>query len=767
MKLPQAQISGVQRLAQVSPEQAAQAEFTKGEVAATAINAIGKPLVAAGKIYDNNKAKKAAQEATDEQDAINNAIDPSTGLIDVNSLPDEVRTNYMKNAELGTEIIDGDRLLTQVHNVADGLSDYYKKSEQARVGRMSGNTQRAIYEEREKGSGKKFLQNLQLKGKMSLIEESVNIELKERDKAAAAGDYSGIEQSYNDLKVFVKESKALALKNEAIKQATLVKLDGINDIKQRLTADAFEQLDTSAGLKLIKSEMAEIVKYSGLSKEETDELLYEIENEIILNQEKGNLKNVFDNESPAAANKLVDIAFREEGDNVDQGDEYSKAKLLRTYWDELNRNARTQREAGAARRKADVKNYVNRMSMGSAVDPMARQELWDSLEGLKNQDELRAQMELADKTRAFAVLPASEQREIIKAETKGKPVDAEGLDKTPLVLAQQNTFAKIQEQVAKDAFAQAVKHDLIKPDEAVWDMDDIVGSMINRAGYTDFISQHYGTPASILPASFAKQVAANFRDGDLSPQLLGQLLNGMSYLEDSDALAIGKQITGEGANGLGIGIRMSLEGESMQNILDGKRYLTDDPSLIPKVEGETFEDYLALNNVYDIHQQNSQMRKATIEAIRYEYAGLIGNQKLDEINADVFEQAVNNVTGGAVSYGDSSTQAPYRGITQEQFTDDIAAIDDASIERMGGAYGWDSEQIKMQLDAGTARLESLGRGKYVVFATKISTGRQTAIKQENGSPFILDWNKIYSNYEPATQERPKDIFSGLIINGLN
>jgi hypothetical protein len=185
-------------------------------------------------------------------------------------------------------------------------------------------------------------------------------------------------------------------------------------------------------------------------------------------------------------------------------------------------------------------------------------------------------------------------------------------------------------------------------------------------------------------------------------------------------------------------------------------YMRLDKDIVPNQKSEadktTFEEQLETQGVFEAFTRDPEMRTAALAAIKAEYAGLTGNVKSKFYDPSLIDQAIANVTGGIMTYGDSKTlrtQAPYRGAKANVINEGLNQFDQDSLERMGGAYGFSADQIVEKINDGNAYLQSLGNGRYANYAMNAYTQQYAPIKDgQNYKPFVLDWQQIRDPYAP-------------------
>lgn len=97
--------------------------------------------------------------------------------------------------------------------------------------------------------------------------------------------------------------------------------------------------------------------------------------------------------------------------------------------------------------------------------------------------------------------------------------------------------------------------------------------------------------------------------------------------------------------------------------------------------------------------------------IKARYADLAAQAGATDYSADRLRQATTDVTGGVLTHNGGPLIAPSRGMPQSQFDATIRGVSDADLKGVTDAAG---NPITAAYLAGSARLESVGDGKYRV-----------------------------------------------------
>lgn len=759
MKLPQAQINGVQRLAQESVGQAAQTELTKGEVAATKINAVGKPLIAGGKLYDNFIATEAAKESEIERTNVANAFDEATGKIDVAMLSDDVYRAHMTNSNLSAQndVIDGDRRLTDLHNVTDSLAEEFKVSEKKRADRMAGNSQRTIYETEEKGAGEDYLRSLMLKGRNSLITATRDMKVDTIINAAGAGDTTAVLDVLDSLKSVANDKQVEAIKQAAFKELKVVKTEQLNNEAELAYQDSFGGNDAQvkAAAEARKLDLDQLVADGVYTAEEREKLDYEFQNRVRLESDKGDVKWLYDTQGREAAIDYVQKAFRSKGSDSDQGDEYERAKKLNTYFNEIDIYEKAKSAASNA-------NIVNRAKDYYVIVGKNNKDASDG--DVLGDEDVRASI-LTDAKANLTPEKYKEVELILDRADLGKRLKrlpTEDFNEAYNTLSQNYTDLDSSEDLAfineiAVSRSKSIKNDPLNfysvsqglPAEATYfDFNQPVKSIARIAETARMAEAHLGVPVSRLPKPMLEDLAARIKSGEVTYDEQLSVLEAVGSLPTDEQLPTIMELSNTGNGILSSAAMMMRDGKNIKGVLQGSEALRFNPDILKKKDGAgSLQDKLISTGFMDAFSGSEPKFQASLrDAVKAQYIYNTGMKPTTGWDMPELREAIATVTNGLLEAGGVKTQAVYEGQTQSEFDYAKRQVGDLEIQALGGT--------KMNIDKLKGLIVSGGRyvptgdgaGRYYIQYTSKITNKPVLAPNASGGNFVLDFNELGGDF---------------------
>ncbi len=785
MKLPQAQYNrGVESLAKKNIAQEGKLDLSKAEVNAAKINAVGKPLIAAGKLYDNYRATEAARESVLERQSVADAYDENTGLIDVSMLSDDVYKKHMTNPNLSAQSdkIDGDRRLTQLHNVTDFLADEFKASEKKRTGRMQGNTQRLIYEEQEKGAGEKYLQSLLLKGKNSLISATRNMNVETIQIAAANGDVEGVLDTLETLSS-VSPPKAVEKVREValtqLKEVKSVQLQNDAEIAYQASFDGSDD-EVAAAAQARSLELEALVAQEVITAEEKEQADYDFQNRVRLESDKGDLKYLYDNKGREAAIDYVQKAYRSTGTDSDQGDEYGRAEKLDKYFNQLDRHEKAKSEASSRHKKDLIKGYYETLTnnkdaaYGTAFDDEnVRAKLNVMVSKWPEDERVEAHriMDLAEKLKSYSSMSTDEFNRTIAADLD-QYSDIEDYKN----IAATKQFANERIKAIKDDplayFASSFRDDtgsLLPPEATYFNYDDPVGSIERIAETARMAEAHLGVPVSRLPKPMLEQLSMDIADGTASVAQQTSVLTAISSLPDAEQLPTMRALAETGNGFLATASMMLGEGKNVASLLKGQDALRHNPDLMKKGrEAGSFQDQLVSKGFYQAYGDSPAAYVASIrEAVLAQYIYNTGGIPSDDWKGDKLKEAIEFVTNGFLNINGHKVPRAFKGQTEEQLEYQLRELTDVDIQSLGGTK-MNSDTLKNVLKNNGRLVPTGGKsGRYYVEYFSTETNLEVFAPNASGGNFILDLNELGGNYIDPNFTPPPIKIDGTPQESLN
>ena len=769
MKLPSIGRGQVESLAQENV-QAAAAE------GAGVFNTIAQAAGTAAKVSDDFQLIREQESSLalykqekDKRRQITSAIDPVSGKVNIDALPDELRDSYMLSDAAETtggfnddEFID-DQRVAALHKVQPFLDQYFKDSEANANASIKTYREQGLYRTRDNGEAEKFREQLELQAKKSVIESTVNMAIEEMGDAAIDGDVAAVKGQAAFLadSGYLDPQKAKALESQNL---DIIKLQVEGDLLEMQAEDssaAFEGLeaDVKLGKRLYTDKVNEAVEDGLITKEEAEVTLYKYDLEIATQEAMGTLKDLYDNKGRQTAIDNVDVLLRQKGDPFEQRDRFKMSKQINEYFNLLDRNFRVK--TGAANKETFdfIKGYVSIVSRGGEPEfkdivgqEATRAYLDERIKALppEDQDKYTRMLDMADKAKRLMYLPTDEFNEAIELE----------LNKSTTDLRDYKEAQQLQ-QIAADR-NKAIKDDPlgfymrylentggINPEFVEFNMADPVGSMLRLSDRAREATEFTGVLTSPLPVGIAKQLSEGIKTNQIGYDMQLAFMQGIAALPDDQALGMAKTFFDTDNYSMGVGALLIRDGVSPNGLLQGSAVLRADPSILPKsIAGEgTLQGALIDADIYAATAGMPQLQQAYIEAIKSQLVWENGLQPITTYDQSMIQKAADIVTGGTVGVGSDNlpTIAPFYGASEAQFDDGVNRMTMGDLDAMGIGDRIDLTDVEvLEKIKRESRWIPLTNGRYHIQITSVQTGEQMVLKNKNGSAFVLDWSMIGS-----------------------
>ena len=563
--------------------------------------------------------------------------------------------------------------------------------------------------------------------------------------AKAEGEY--VSSSKNDIletiaRIELNNPSDLKAFNESIAPARKATIAGAPEHLQGSIAQAYDAFETSARIRVMKSQTAEIkagqfavaqssndafktsifnasragddvsglieeagihldeMVESGLIKETTanaekKEILRESTEQAI----RHNLASTADTDGISAAlSDLDSIEFPAawEPDQIDTFKRSARADLMRQQAQAKAQNSQAEQLA-----KVAVRDYAAGKGAGFKVSAEETARVKGMAAGFP---ELEKALALVEDIESFSLSDASDRAAMIEAGQTGNIEDS--AEFAAMVTAN----SKINKMAQEDAYTLGVNQGVI--DNVPFDPSD-PNTLEQRVLQAEALSEHYGVEASPLT------------DPELT--MLTGALPQMTPAEKvvlAETLAIAPELWGDIAKKGGGTFAMagaSGDRDVMNTVFTGQELINN--KLVTPIKSS---DYLGdfTDMVGGVYGAEDAMNVKNAALAYYATMGA------EDYDTDLFKQAITAVTGGIGEINGFKIELP-RGIEEDRFEDYIDQMQPETVASMGGVRGMTDEEAAELISR--SALKNTKSGNYIV-----ESNFGTLFKPD-GTPFILEW----------------------------
>lgn len=278
--------------------------------------------------------------------------------------------------------------------------------------------------------------------------------------------------------------------------------------------------------------------------------------------------------------------------------------------------------------------------------------------------------------------------------------------------------------------------------------DNLIAGLKMRAQIAQIAANNWRTgPLSALDAQDVAQTKAALASPD--PAVKAGIYGAIAQLPEDVRGATLRSLGGNEPNSMAeaaAGSLMATAPDIASSIFRGQAAMKTDKRFDPTAEEEGKKGYFAdLDRSLPATTFTLQDRTdpagayATMSAmVRARYADLSAQAGDTSYSRDRLRQAVTDVTGGVLSHNGGSLIAPARGMSQAQLDGVLMGIKD---EDMAGVTTLSGQPVTAQYLRQSARLESVGDGKYFVLLGNDPAKPVYAYQGANGempTKFMLD-----------------------------
>jgi hypothetical protein len=324
------------------------------------------------------------------------------------------------------------------------------------------------------------------------------------------------------------------------------------------------------------------------------------------------------------------------------------------------------------------------------------------------------------------------QQDILSAAQRYDQQSAEAIKNDPIGYAAQRGFSKavppIDVAAGTDAVsaALAARQNTVNLLRARGEVGNISALRpVDKTALSSFIE-------TATPAAQAAMLGA--MSSSLSPETFKSTMADLASKPDTRALATAGAIYAENP-------------EVAQSIIRGRTLLTANPNFAPKKSDSNTADVDQILPPTAFGAGLEGARQQILEAATARYADLssMAGDTSAELNSTRMTQAVNDVTGGALTMNGETVIAPRYGMTQDQFDGLMRGL---KPEQITGAITADGTQISPRDIWRQGRLKAVGDGQYLIdfslpgstpaFAQTAPVQGDSRLSRVSGGPFILD-----------------------------
>lgn len=412
--------------------------------------------------------------------------------------------------------------------------------------------------------------------------------------------------------------------------------------------------------------------------------------------------------------------------------------------------------------KREISVTTSSSNKGKAVDPIIFADLVKRADdaNIKNDGNLTAEIETLKLAAAFADLVnrqnkgnRDERLAFINKVSQDSGAKSFEVDKMVLDL-----------QTANDVQTRAENSDMLKSavdSEAVSSLvpvsveggnpQQIAEQLVVRKEQHDALEARYGVSQGYLTKDEVEKLSSQYNTKNPTEQL--KFLKATSATLGKDAINLYGQMETNGGGTMAIAGNIVLNGNESQAqvLLRGAEFRRESGENVKVLKDSV---YLELeSSLGRAYWNNASYNKNVHSAVLDTYIGYVlqeGGSKDDliTVDSDLYDKAINAVTGGMLDWNGSVTPAPEYGMKQDQFETWIETISPKEIELNGGIAGPDGANFINRFKDEEFSLEEYGsQGNYV-----IRRDDGTYIQNREGNIFNLKYRSDYDRITPTKRK---------------
>ncbi len=354
----------------------------------------------------------------------------------------------------------------------------------------------------------------------------------------------------------------------------------------------------------------------------------------------------------------------------------------------------------------------------------------------------------------IAQLPP-QQRAAVMSSLQANAADGATLAQQDLVSAAARYTQQSQEALSKDPIGYAASRNIAPPVPALdfgAGIDSIGAAMAARQKAVDLLRARgeVGNISALRPddTTMLSNFIQTAKPSDqaallgtlsrsLSPDTFKATMADLAQKADTNALATAGALYAENP-------------DVAQSVIRGRALLTQNPNFAPKKTDANNESIDQILPPTSFGAGLEGGRQQLIEAAKARYADLsnFAGDTSGELNSTRMTQAINDVTGGALTMNGDTVLAPQYGMKQDQFDQMMKNLPP---EAVAGAITADGTPITARDIWRQGRLKSIGDGQYLIdfavsgntpsYAVAAPIQTDSRIGRVPGGPFILDLRK--------------------------
>ena len=759
MRLPQINYKpgAVQSLGRENPQAAAQVELAKGKVLQT----LGKKGEQVADhvllLKEQDKALELRNEALEDMNTLNQAINPKTGMVDINMLPDEDRTSYLTNPNYDQkmDVNDGDKRLVPFHKLGPEVMQRFTDREAKRSGVPTTRRGQELYRKRDKGTTKDFGNRLLAISEASAIRTTVNNSMKAIELASDnfSIDKVGSITEINDTLEFLEKSgykgapQVAALRSKVFaKLGEDVNLEQISIMKEGADAafngdkQALKNADDrfNENIKLLRSYGDELLPEKHIVKLEQN---YNLQKQTEV--ELAEVEHIYDNQGNQAALDHLHVVEREKPkDGLDQFQQDKLVDEVRARYRRLHSDKTAQQGAGRKLLDQEVRDYVARRGIGEPVNNEEAAALYNRVAAYTDNPKLLEMIQQADRRAIFAQSNYDERQEMLKQYSTG---DMETLKYTGELDQMKKTESKINQELKSDAMGYAVKTGVV-PDIEL-DLDSPVLSINKMRDRQAKASEWFKYPVPLFTEKQADALMGKMDTMDPNTQVA--IIQGIADTNDSTAADTFSQLSKDKTGIYGAAGGLILEGANPKSLLIGYRRLKNGWNMPTKTtKGNSVDVELGLMGLDEVYS-GPKHQQVMNEAIKAQVAYLMDGQTTERLDTEILEQAAKFVSGGYFAIEangkENFIEAPYRGATKDDWTNGLKRTTASDIEKMGLPANIPAQRLVERIHAGDVKFKSVGQGQYTISIN----GDQIGYEEYPNRAYVFDFDVLRgdSNYD--------------------
>lgn len=413
------------------------------------------------------------------------------------------------------------------------------------------------------------------------------------------------------------------------------------------------------------------------------------------------------------------------------------AMVSAEYADRSRKEAAAKAQVAARERAARDQLADAKAALDAGFQVEGMDDLIKLSEGTEVEGDVRRQVMIARQVRQFALMPPAQREAFLQereSTLRGRQVKAAEVIQ---LQAFQRVNANLQTQLTQDPLGLAVKQGLVDPLPPLQfgDQAQLNSALQARVEASRVASAHYGREVPPLTAEEADTLGAAFGAADAAgkTELVRTLAAGFGSKFD-DAM---QQLHKEGYKTFAFigGLAQENPGTAREVVM-GLDLRASDKGLVPK-DADTRPELALVRAAY----LDSGPVTDSVMAL-YARKSQVAGDSSGGWDADRFQEAVNDVTGGLVEFeskaGVSVFPAPAAGVDADKFESWIDGLSGARVAAQGGVAGMDPDQVA-ELIRQRGRLVSVGRGEWLVSLMSARDGTDRYLLKPDGEPFVLRW----------------------------